>query len=45
MDFVSEEEIRAALKRKEKIVIGSKTIITPAARDLAAQHDVFTIAE
>ena len=45
VDFVSEEEIRAALKRKEKIVIGSKTIITPAARDLAAQHDVFTIAE
>jgi len=26
-------------------VIGAKTIITPAARDLAAQHDVFTIAE
>ncbi|MGC2322369.1 MAG: aldehyde dehydrogenase family protein, partial [Terriglobales bacterium] len=26
VDFVSEEEIRAALKRKEKIVIGSKTI-------------------
>jgi len=45
VDFVSEEEVRAALKRKEKIVIGSKTIITPAARDLAAQHDVFTIAE
>lgn len=45
VDFVSVEEIRAALKRKEKIVIGSKTIITPAARDLAAQHDVFTIAE
>jgi len=45
VDFVSEEEIRAALKRKEKIVIGSKTIITPAARDLAAQHDVFTVAE
>jgi ethanolamine utilization cobalamin adenosyltransferase len=42
---LSEEEIRAALKRKEKIVIGSKTIITPAARDLAAQHEVFTIAE
>jgi acetaldehyde dehydrogenase (acetylating) len=45
VDFVSEEEIRAALKRKEKIVIGSKTIITPAARDLAAQHDVFIIGE
>jgi len=45
VEFVSEAEIRAALKRKEKIVIGAKTIITPAARDLAAQFDVFTIAE
>ena len=45
VEFVSEAEIRVAIKRKEKIVIGSKTIITPAARDLAAQHDVFTIAE
>jgi acetaldehyde dehydrogenase (acetylating) len=41
VEFVSEAEIRAALKRKEKIVIGAKTIITPAAQDLAAQYDVF----
>ncbi len=39
-DFVSEAEIRAALRRKEKIVIGPRTIITPAARDLAAEYDV-----
>ncbi len=38
--FVGEEEIRAAVKRKEKILVGSKTIITPLARDLAKEWDV-----
>jgi ethanolamine utilization cobalamin adenosyltransferase len=45
VDFVSEAEIRAAIQRKEKILIGPRTIITPAARDLAAQHDIFTVAD
>jgi acetaldehyde dehydrogenase (acetylating) len=45
VEFVSEAEIRAALKRREKIAVGKKTIVTPAARDLAAEHDVFTIIE
>jgi acetaldehyde dehydrogenase (acetylating) len=45
VEFVSEAEVRAAMKRKEKILVGRKTIITPAARDLAAQHDVFTQSE
>lgn len=40
--FVGEVEIRAAIRRKEKILIGPKTIITPLARDLAAEHDVLT---
>ncbi len=40
VEFVSEAEIRAALRRKEKILVGSRTIITPAARDLAAEYDV-----
>jgi acetaldehyde dehydrogenase (acetylating) len=40
VDFVSEAEIRAAVKRKAKIFVGPKTIITPAARDLAAEYDV-----
>ena len=40
VDFVSEAEIRAAVKRKSKIFVGPKTIITPAARDLAAEYDV-----
>jgi acetaldehyde dehydrogenase (acetylating) len=38
--FVGEEEIRAAVKRKEKILVGPKTIITPLARDLAKEWDV-----
>ncbi len=38
--FVGEEEVRAAVKRKEKILVGPKTIITPLARDLAKEWDV-----
>jgi acetaldehyde dehydrogenase (acetylating) len=38
--FVGEEEIRAAMKRKEKILVGPKTIITPLARDMAKEWDV-----
>ncbi|MBZ5648420.1 MAG: acetaldehyde dehydrogenase (acetylating) [Acidobacteriia bacterium] len=45
VDFVSEAEVRDAMKRKEKILVGKKTIITPAARDLAAQHDIFVKAD
>ncbi len=45
VDFVSEAEIRAALRRKEKILVGKKTIITPAARDLAQEYDILVVAE
>ncbi len=45
VDFVSEVEIRAAVKRKEKIIVGKKTIITPLARELAAQYDVLVIED
>jgi len=45
VDFVSEAEIRAAVKRKTKIIVGPKTIITPAARDLAAEYDVLVRTE
>ncbi len=38
--FVGEEDIRAAVKRKEKILVGPKTIITPLAHDLAKEWDV-----
>jgi acetaldehyde dehydrogenase (acetylating) len=43
-DFVSEADVREALAQKRKIVIGEKTIVTPAARDLGEAHKVFVQA-
>jgi acetaldehyde dehydrogenase (acetylating) len=40
-EFVSESDVRVALTRGEKIHLGPKTIVTPAARDLASAHEVF----
>ncbi len=40
-DFVCEADVRLAIKDGRKIVIGPKTIITPAARDLANEHKTF----
>lgn len=41
VDFVSEEDVRQAVKRGEKIVVGPRTIITPSARDLGDPLDIF----
>jgi len=41
MDFVSETDVRSAIERGEKIFITSKTILTPSARDLGEEKDVF----
>jgi acetaldehyde dehydrogenase (acetylating) len=38
--FVSETDVRTAITRQEKIFIGPKTIVTPAARDLGLAHDI-----
>jgi acetaldehyde dehydrogenase (acetylating) len=40
-DFVCEEDVRQALKQGRKIVIGDRSIVTPAARDLGDQHRLF----
>lgn len=40
-DFVCEEDVKRAIGAREKIYINSKTIITPAARELADDRDVF----
>jgi acetaldehyde dehydrogenase (acetylating) len=40
-DFVCEEDVKRAIVAREKIYINSKTIITPAARELAEERDVF----
>ena len=39
--FVSENDVRRAMTRSEKIFIGPKTILTPSARDLGMEHGVF----
>ncbi len=41
VDFVCEDDVRQALRRKQKITVHTKTIITPSARDFAAGKDVF----
>jgi hypothetical protein len=41
VDFVSETDVRAAIENGEKIYITSKTILTPSARDLGEERDVF----
>ena len=41
VDFVSETDVRAAIEKGQKIYITSKTIITPAARDLGEERDIF----
>jgi acetaldehyde dehydrogenase (acetylating) len=40
-DFVSEADVRSALLRQQKIPIGPKTILTPAARDLGFANEIF----
>jgi len=42
--FVCEDDVRQAVRQGRKIVIGERTIVTPAARDLAEEHHVFVQA-
>jgi len=41
VDFVSEDDVRRAIDKGEKIYISKKTILTPSARDLGEERDVF----
>lgn len=41
VDFVSESDVRAAIEKGAKIYVHPKTIITPAARDLGEEKDIF----
>jgi hypothetical protein len=45
VDFVCEADVRAALRDQRKIYIGNKTIVTPAARDLAGPSDILVLAQ
>jgi acetaldehyde dehydrogenase (acetylating) len=40
-DFICEEDVRAALKSGRKLLVGDRTIVTPAARDLGESEHVF----
>ncbi len=41
VDFVSETDVRAAIDKGVKIYITAKTILTPSARDLGEEKDIF----
>lgn len=41
VDFVSENDVRRAIDRGEKIYITEKTILTPSARDLGEEKEIF----
>lgn len=41
VDFVSEDDVRTALKKGGKIFVGPRTIITPSAHDLGDPQEVF----
>ncbi len=42
VDFVSEDDVRKALNDGKRIYINKKTIVTPSARDLGGEKDIFT---
>jgi acetaldehyde dehydrogenase (acetylating) len=41
LDFVSEDDVRKAIENGEKIFVNAKTIITPSARDLGEEREIF----
>jgi acetaldehyde dehydrogenase (acetylating) len=41
VEFVSEDDVKRAIQKGEKIYVGPKTIITPAARDIGEPAEVF----
>jgi acetaldehyde dehydrogenase (acetylating) len=45
LDFVCEDDVRQAMRQGRKLLIGERTIVTPAARDLGEQHRLFVAAE
>jgi acetaldehyde dehydrogenase (acetylating) len=41
VDFVSEDDVRRAMQKGEKIYVNARTIITPSARDMGEPGEVF----
>ncbi len=44
VDFICEDDVRAALRSGQKLLVGERTIITPSARDLGEAQKVFVQA-
>ena len=44
VDFVSEDDVRRAIASGQKILITAKTILTPSARDLGEEKEIFARA-
>jgi hypothetical protein len=44
-EFLSENDVRMALTRNRKLYIGPKTILTPSARDLGNDHEIFIMTD
>jgi hypothetical protein len=44
LEFVAESDVRDALRAGRKLMIGERTIVTPAARDLGDEKKVFVQA-
>jgi acetaldehyde dehydrogenase (acetylating) len=45
LEFICEDDVRQAIRQGRKLVIGERTIVTPAARDLAEAHHLFVTVE
>ncbi len=45
VDFVCEADVRTAMGQNKKIYIGPKTIVTPAARELAGRDEILVMAQ
>ena len=43
VDFVNEDDVRTAFGKERKIYINKKTIITPAAKDLGDEKEIFVL--
>ena len=44
LDFVCEDDVRRALKEGRSLLIGERTIVTPAARDAGEAAKIFVYA-
>jgi acetaldehyde dehydrogenase (acetylating) len=44
LDFVCEEDVRLAIRAGRKLAVSERAIVTPAARDLGEEHQVFSVA-